>query len=294
VDPPPVRYQSSDEDSGRWLEFVFRPGDIVISTRSKSGTTWMQMICALLVFRTPDLPLPLAELSPWLDWLGTPQHDVYRQLAAQNHRRFIKTHTPLDGLPLDERATFIVVARHPLDMAVSLYHQGDNLDRERISELTGAPVVQDPSRGDLRSWLLRWIAWDGDRAGRLDSLPGVLWHLTDAWSRRSDANVVLVHYDDLIADLPAEMKKLAARLGFAIEPELIEQLASAATFEAMKANSDVLAPDLAGVLKDRARFFRRGASGSAAEVLTTDELALYRIRSAALAPADLLSWLHRD
>ncbi len=288
-----MRYQSPDEDSGRWLDFVFRPNDIVISTRSKSGTTWMQMICALLVFRTPDLPRPLVELSPWLDWLGIPQDEVYRQLDAQSHRRFIKTHTPLDGLPLDERATFIVVARHPLDMAVSLYHQGDNLDRQRISELTGTPAVHDPGRGDLRSWLLRWIAWDGDHAGHLDSLPGVMWHLTDAWSRRSDANVVLVHYDDLIADLPGAMKQLANRLGFAIEPERIEELASAATFEAMKANSDLLAPDPAGVLKDRVRFFRRGGSGSAAEVLTADEMAAYRTRVATLGPADLLNWLHR-
>jgi aryl sulfotransferase len=60
----PVRYQSSDEDSARWLGFEFRPGDIVISTRSKSGTTWVQMICALLVFRTAELPAPLADLSP--------------------------------------------------------------------------------------------------------------------------------------------------------------------------------------------------------------------------------------
>jgi hypothetical protein len=120
----PVRYQSEDEDSGRWRGFEFRPGDIVISTRSKSGTTWMQMICALLVLQEPELPVPLAELSPWLDWLPVPREEVYAHLDAQRHRRFIKTHTPLDGLPLDARATYIVVARHPLDAAVSLYHPG--------------------------------------------------------------------------------------------------------------------------------------------------------------------------
>lgn len=136
----PVRYRSADEESGRWLEFPFRPGDIVISTRSKSGTTWVQMICALLVFQTPELPEPLADLSPWLDWLITPRDEVYARLSAQRHRRFIKTHTPLDGVPMAPEVTYIVVARHPLDMAVSLYHQGDNLDRERIRQLTGAPV----------------------------------------------------------------------------------------------------------------------------------------------------------
>ena len=83
--------------------FPFRQGDIVISTRSKSGTTWMQMICALLIFQTPELPAPLGELSPWLDWLVTPPRQMFARLAAQTHRRVIKTHTPLDGVPIDPR-----------------------------------------------------------------------------------------------------------------------------------------------------------------------------------------------
>ena len=58
----PFRYQSPDEDSARWLDFPFRVGDIVISSRSKTGTTWVQMICALLIFQTPQLPAPLAQL----------------------------------------------------------------------------------------------------------------------------------------------------------------------------------------------------------------------------------------
>ena len=88
------------------------------------------MICALLVLQTPNLPEPLPVMSPWLDRLVVPKDEVYARLEAQRHRRFIKTHTPLDGIPLDERATYIVVARHPLDMAVSLYHQITNLETE--------------------------------------------------------------------------------------------------------------------------------------------------------------------
>jgi aryl sulfotransferase len=39
----------------------------------------------------------LAELSPWLD---ISRDEVQARLSAQRHRRFIKTHTPLDGIPL--------------------------------------------------------------------------------------------------------------------------------------------------------------------------------------------------
>ena len=136
-DPAFTRYRSADEDSARWSGFPFRSGDIVINTRSKGGTTWMQMICALLVFDSADLPAPLSAISPWLDWLITPRDEVVAQLEAQTHRRIIKTHTPLDGIPIDSRATYIVVARDPLDQAVSLYHQSNNLDRRRLGQLKG-------------------------------------------------------------------------------------------------------------------------------------------------------------
>jgi hypothetical protein len=290
----PTRYRSSDEDSARWLGFPFRDGDIVISTRSKSGTTWMQMICALLVLQTPDLPAPLTVLSPWLDWLVEPRDEVVARLAAQEHRRFVKTHTPLDGVPLDARATYIVVARHPLDMAVSLYHQGANLNRQRLAELTGEPQPDHAPRPDLREWLLSWVDRDAEPADELDSLPGVLWHLSDAWARRDADNVVLVHYDDLSADLEGEMRRLAVRLGIAVPEAVWPRLVEAATFEHMRGRARDLAPDAAGVLVDRTAFFRRGRSGAGREVLVADEVAHYRERTRQLAAPDLLAWLHRD
>jgi hypothetical protein len=291
----PIRYRSADEDSARWLGFPFRPGDIVISTRSKSGTTWVQMICALLVFQTSDLPAPLSELSPWLDWLVTPRDEVVALLAAQDHRRFVKTHTPLDGIPLDPRVIYVVVARHPLDMAVSLYHQGDNLDRERIRRLTGRPEPDEQAvpRPPLHEWLVSWIDRDVRPREEMDSLPGVMWHLSDAWVRRNEPNVVLVHYDDLCADLEGEMRRLASLLDITVPEPLWPDLVRAATFEHMKARADTVVPDPSGVLKDGAAFFRRGTSGAGRELLTDDELAHYEARTAELAPPDLLAWLHR-
>jgi hypothetical protein len=292
----PIRYRSDDEDSARWLGFPFRHGDIVISTRSKSGTTWMQMICALLVFRGSNLPAALSTLSPWLDWLITPRDEVLARLAAQEHRRFIKTHTPLDGIPLDPRATYIVVARHPLDMAVSLYHQGANLDRERIRQLTGQPKPdrQPAPRPPLHEWLLSWIDQEVEPTEQLDSLPGVLWHLSDAWRRRNEPNVMLVHYDDLCADLDSQMRQIAARLGIEIPIDTWPQLVEAATFEHMRSRAQQLVPNPAGILKDNGAFFRRGTSGAGRELLTAEELARYHTRAAQLASPQLLAWLHRE
>ncbi len=302
---PRVRYQSHDEDSARWNGFPFRPGDVVISSRSKTGTTWLQMICALLVLQSSELPAPLSELSPWLDWIIKPRDEVFALLAAQEHRRFIKTHTPLDGIPLEPGVTYIVAGRHPLDSAVSLYHHSANLDRQRIRQLSGQPepTVTAAPRPAVRDWLLSWIERQVDPREELDSLPGVMWHLSDAWGRRDQAapaiggtdrvDVVLVHYDDLVNDLDAEMRRVASRLGIDVADDVWPDLVDAATFDRMRGRAEQVAPDRR-VLVSAGGFFRRGTSGSGRELLTTDELAGYHARAAELAPAELLAWLHRE
>ncbi len=290
---PPFRYHSHDDDSGRWTGFPFRVGDVVISTRSKSGTTWMQMICALLILQTAELPARLTELSPWLDFVGTPLDDVRTHLDSQTHRRFIKTHTPLDGIPIDPRATYIVVARHPLDVAVSAYHQGHNLDRVRMRELTGKAQPTTTSLSERES-LLAWIAADPDPRAHLDSLPGFALHLTDAWARRHEPNVVLVHYQDLTDDLEDEMRRIAEQLRIDVPASLWPTLVGAACFDAMQTRAETLAPDPADILVDHAKFFRRGESGSGRVLLNTAELAHYDARAKALMPPDLVAWLHRS
>lgn len=293
TDAAPLRYLSDDEDSARWGGFPFRDGDIVISTRSKSGTTWVQMICALLVFGSPELPAPLNDLSPWMDNTIERVADVFARLEAQPHRRFVKTHTPLDGIPLDDRATYVVVGRHPLDMAVSLYHQGDNIDRERMAKLTGVPMRARSPRPSLHDWLLAWTERKVTAQEQPDSLVGVLHHLGDAWARRTSSNVVLLHYADLLADLPGQIRLLADRLAISVPEARWPVLVEAATFTQMRARSEQITPNRLGVLKDGKAFFRSGRSGTGREVLTTDELAAYERRVSSLASADLISWLHR-
>jgi len=289
----PRRYQEEGRDSTRWLGFPFRDGDIVISTPSKTGTTWAQMICALLIFGEPQLPAPLGRLSPWLDHLVAPRAEVYALLATQQHRPFIKTHTPLDGLPIDPRTSYLVTARHPLDAAVSSYHHCANLDEARWRQLMGEPEppAPPPPPEPLHDWLLRWIADDTHPAEDLDTLPGLMCHLTDAWARRREPNVLLVHYESLCADLDGQMRWLASRLGITVPECAWPPLVRAARFENMAARADQLIP-APGLFKNNAAFFRRGTSGAGREILSNAELASYHARVAGMAPPDMLAWLH--
>jgi RimJ/RimL family protein N-acetyltransferase len=290
-----VDYKSDVDDNLRWADFAVRDGDIVISTRSKSGTTWMQQICALLVHQAPTLPEPLARLSPWLDHLVEPQDAMFARLGEQRHRRVIKTHTPLDGIQVVDRATYLVVARQPIDLAVSLYYQGGNLDRERIAELAGQPAPDPrPERPPLHEWLLSWVDRPADPLW-LDSIHGVLAHVADARSRAASSasgNVFVLRYEDLIADLDGQMQAIAAHLGIARDPARWPALVSAATLASMRANVDAVVPDPGGILKDRAAFFRRGRAGAGREALDDDEYAHYRERVRSLSSPELDAWLH--
>lgn len=287
-----MRFYGS-EDNYRWVDFDHRPDDIVISTRSKCGTTLAQMMCALLVFQDPDLPAPLSEISPWLDWSVEPAEVMKARLYAQQHRRIIKTHTPLDGLPLDPDVTYVVVGRHPLDVAVSLYHHAQNIDRDRHAELSGKPRSSSPAR-PLPDWLGSWMDPGISVEQQLDTLPGLVHHLADAWARRQHPNVLLLHYQDLIDSPRGQLQELAGALGIDVPDRLWPELADAASFDAMKRRAAWLAPDTLGVLKDPQAFFRTGQSGEGRSALDDAALDQYQQRIEDLASPELISWLHRE
>lgn len=283
-----VRYVSRDEDSARWDHVELCAGDVIVSTRSKHGTTWVQAILLMLV-HGPDLPAPLAELSPWIDHLVEPIEQVADRLAAQPHRRVMKTHTPLDGLPSEPAVHRVVVARHPLDAAVSLYHQSANLDRQQIARLTGSPATAPAPRPDVGEWLGRWVRARSDPSSDLDSLDGVFHHLADAWARRHDPAVTLVHYTDLQEDLTAQVRRLAG----AVDLPFDDRVPAGATFASMRRRADRFAPDAHRLLCDQAAFFRRGRSGDGVAAISARDLEHYRQRARAELGDELVAWLHR-
>jgi hypothetical protein len=103
--------------------------------------------------------------------------------------------------------------------------------------------------------------------------------------------VLLVHYDNLSADLEGQMRRLAGQLGIAVPERAWPALVRAATFENMRGSADTLVPT-AGIFKSNAAFFRRGTPGAAREILSDEEFAAYYVRVTQLAPTDMLTWLH--
>ncbi|MBA2608209.1 MAG: sulfotransferase domain-containing protein [Actinobacteria bacterium] len=288
-------------DSRRWEGFEFRDDDIVISTPPKCGTTWTQMLVALLIFDTPDLPSPLARLSPWLDMNTRSLAEVRAEVDAQTHRRFIKSHLPFDALPHDERVTYVCVGRDPRDVALSMAHHMSNIDFEvfmaqRIAAVgmedvvdmkpEDVPVIADNEVDGFWNWV------EGNGSGP-SGLEAMVHHLRSFWQHRDDPNVVMLHYNDLHDDLVGQMTYLARRLGIERSAERIAELAPFARFDAMRSAAEKVAPNSdQGFWRSTTDFFHKGTTGQWRDVVGANEMPRYAARLNTLADAEFARWLH--
>jgi hypothetical protein len=298
-----VVYRSLMSDNLRWDALGLRGGDIVISAPSKCGITWTQRLVSLLVFDGPDMPGPMSRVSPWLDQTIRPIQEVVATLDDQDHRRFIKTHTPLDGLVLDDRVTYIGVGRDPRDAAVSMLFQSANMDANRMRVLHEAAVPPHerfaPPGADIdrhlspleafHDWMERPIM----PPEGMGSLATVLHHFGSVWHRRHLPNVAAFHYVDYQVDLVGELVRLGQVLGFDLGRDRAEELVEHATLDSMRARASEFAPNsIDGIWRSDERFFRAGGRGEWREIFTEAEHLRYNHRAAQLAPRDLLAWAH--
>jgi hypothetical protein len=260
------------------------------------------MLCALLVFDGPAFPAPLERMSPWLDMCNRPLAEVAADLAAQEHRRVIKTHTPLDGLPLHPDVTYLVVGRDPRDVAISFEHHVANLDWEHFLALRAAAVgngdlaefPEGPAPSEDPAERFRTFVADETKGGvGPPTLATMLHHLDTGWQRRREANIALFHYADLTADLPGELLRLAGVVGIPCSPERARELAAEASLARMRERGADLAPSASqGTWKDARAFFRTGGSGEWRGRVSAPDLAAYEARVAALVGPDLAAWVH--
>jgi aryl sulfotransferase len=284
-------------DGARWRGYRPRADDIIISTYPKCGTTWMQRIVCMLVFHDVE-PRPLSTLSIWPDMriLG-PIDALMARAEEQAHRRFFKSHLPIDALPVYEGVKFIHVARDGRDAALSYHNHRISFTadaRARFDAISladpkfGTPYPDTPK--DPAVFFHEWLTSDsGDLGGPRASF----FYFENAfWAARKDENVLLVHYNDLKASLAAEMLRVAQFLEIDVPEALWPELVASAEFEAMKADGAKLAPRMLEMFEGGPdRFFHRGTNGRWRDVYATSDLELYEAKvEAALSPS-LARWL---
>ena len=181
-------------DSSIWNDFKFRDDDIIISTYAKSGTTWMQQIIAQLLFNG-EAGLEVSEMSPWMDLRVPPKEIKLAEVELQKHRRFVKTHLPVDALVFSEKAKYIYIGRDGRDVVWSLYNHHINANEKWYDALNNSPGLIGPPidkpTEDVAEYFRDWLDKDG--------FP--FWSFWDNlrtwWPIKDLPNVHFVHFENL-------------------------------------------------------------------------------------------------
>lgn len=296
-------YQNHHMDSTRWERYQPRAGDIVISTSIRAGTTWSQQIVRqLILWDQPDEILertPQMDASPWLDFRIRPVDTVIALLEAQQHRRFIKTHLPLDGLPYYPQVKYLLVGRDARDTFVSFFNFYANFFEgylpliNDLPDRVGPPLPPCPA--DIHEVWRDWIT-RGSFEWESEGYPfwGNLHHTQTWWNYRHLENILFVHYNDLLNELPHEVRRIARFLDIPITDEGVAALLPMLTLEAMRDNGEQTMPGPLSMWKEGAQtFFFKGTNGRWRDVLTAEEVAMYEETAARVLTPACRAWLER-
>ena len=266
-----------------WNNFKFRDDDIVIATYAKSGTTWMQQIVSQLVFNGKE-GVSVHHVSPWVDLRVMPPEAI-AGLEHIPHRRFVKTHLPVDALVFSPRAKYLYI-----DAVWSMYNHHANANdmwygaRNTTPGLVGPPIAPPPEsvREYFHDWLAKdgypfWSYWENVRT----------W-----WAVRHLPNVKLVHFNDLKADLAGTIKGIGEFLGIAPDAAAMKNIVAHCGFDYMKAHADEMAP-LGGAMWNGGgkTFINKGTNGRWHDTLTAADSAAYEAKARAELGDDCAAWL---
>lgn len=275
-------------DSTIWDRFAFRDDDVIVATYAKSGTTWTQHIVGQLIFQG-DPDVEIAKISPWLDLRIMPP-DTMERLEAQQHRRVIKTHLPLDALTFSPKAKYVYIGRDGRDVVWSFYNHhasANQLWYDLLNDTPGrvGPPIDKPDP-DIRRYFQTWLEQDG--------FP--IWsfweNIATWWAARDVPNVRLVHFNDLKRDLDGEMRKLAEFLECDVAEDRWPAMVEHCGFDWMKAHAENVSPLGGAIFEGGAqRFIHKGTNGRWRDRLTPEDIAAYERRALAELGPDCARWL---
>jgi aryl sulfotransferase len=260
-------------DSTPWNDFRFRDDDIVISTWAKSGTTWTQQIVAQLLFDGAE-DLEVADMSPWLDLRVPPKEVKLTALEAQTHRRFIKTHLPVDALVYSPKAKYIYIGRDGRDVMWSMHNHwinGNATIYAAVNDTPGriGPAFERPPASP-REFFLTWLERDGYPFSSF-------WdNVRSWWAIRHLPNLLLLHYEQLLADMPREIRRIAEFLEVPVDGATWPAILEHCSFDYMKKNGTRSVP-LGGAFWDggATTFIHKGTNGRWRAELTAHDCRNY-------------------
>ena len=271
-----------------WDDFKFRKDDIVLATYAKSGTTWTQQILAQLIFDGAE-GIETSKLSPWVDLRIMPPEAI-AGLEHLPHRRFLKTHLPVDALVFSPNAKYLYVGRDGRDMLWSLYNHHVNANEHWYGALNNTPgrigPAIEPPPASVHEYYRQWFSGDGYPFWSY-------WeNVRSWWEIRHLPNVKLVHFNDMKHDLAGSIRGIADFLDIAIDEKSFAAIVQHCTFDYMKAHAETVTP-LGGMLWEGGAktFIHKGTNGRWKDTLTEVEVKAYEQRAVKELGVECAAWL---
>lgn len=188
--------------------------DVVITPYAKSGTTWLQQIVHGL---RSGGDMDFDDISRVVPWIET-SYDLGIDIHAPQHwfPRAFKSHLTWHEIPKGGR--YIVSVRNPKDVLVSLY---------RFSE----GWFFEPGAISITTY-----ANDSFLNPKENS--GYWHHLLSWWPQRQRDDVLLLTYEEMKADLPGTVCRVAQFIGIDADGVLLRLATEQASFAFMLAHKD--------------------------------------------------------
>lgn len=193
------------------LSYKADPTDVFIVTPAKCGTTWMQQIVHGLRTRGSMDFDEITRVVPWINMAHDTGIDIYAPQVARPHA--FKTHTRLDEVP--KGGKYIVIVRDPADALVSEYHFMEEMFFEK-----GTISLEEFAREEFISF------------------QEIHKHILAFWDRRKDSDVLPLCYENMKAELPRTVERVAAFIGISLDEELKEIVVRQSDIKFMQEHKD--------------------------------------------------------
>jgi hypothetical protein len=202
----------SREGRARGLAFRPRASDVFVSTYPKCGTTLLQQIVHGLRSGGDMDFEEITEVIPWIELAADMGIDPEADQRA--HPRAYKTHLTWPEVPKGGR--YLYAIRDPLAVLTSFYHFLEGWFFESGSI-------------DLETFALDYLI-AGSGSGRY-------WeHLVSWWPQRLDESSLFLCYEDLVDDLPASVRRIAAFIDVDADEDRLDVATRQADIDFMSAH----------------------------------------------------------
>lgn len=232
----------------------FQPGpqDVLVCCFFKSGTNWTMQTALQIAHRGEAEFGHIHELIPWIEMpekrrmtVSASDDSVWQN--SPTRLRIVKTHAAFDDLVYRPEAKYIWVVRDPKDAFVSGYHFIRNV---MLGRLMPSP----------EQWLDLFLSPD---------TPGGSWaqHAAGGWANRYRDNVLFLTYEEMKANLPGAVRKMAALMHVDLTDRQFARVVEQSSFAHMKTIGHKFDPPVWPWGKGEGAMIRRGERGSASEFL---------------------------